>query len=103
MTYRAVEVLRSADLILAEDTRTSGVLLKHYGIDTKMRSYHAFNEHETVGRLASEIASGVTMALITDAGTPGISDRATCWFRLVFSSKFYRNLTRSHCICTLHW
>jgi len=74
MTYRAVEVLRSADLILAEDTRTSGVLLKHYGIDTKMRSYHAFNEHETVGRLASEIASGVTMALITDAGTPGISD-----------------------------
>ncbi|MEZ5053051.1 MAG: SAM-dependent methyltransferase, partial [Chitinophagales bacterium] len=46
MTYRAVEVLRSADLILAEDTRTSGVLLKHYGIDTKMRSYHAFNEHE---------------------------------------------------------
>ena len=74
MTYRAVEVLRKADLILAEDTQNPGVLLKHYGIDTKMRSYHAFNEHETVGRLASEIASGVTMALITDAGTPGISD-----------------------------
>ncbi|SDB61215.1 16S rRNA (cytidine1402-2'-O)-methyltransferase [Flavobacteriaceae bacterium MAR_2010_188] len=74
MTFRAVEVLNSVDLILAEDTRTSGKLLKHYEISTQMRSHHMHNEHKTVDNLAQQIASGTAMALITDAGTPAISD-----------------------------
>lgn len=74
ITFRALEVLKSVDLILAEDTRTSGVLLKHYGIDTKMKAHHAFNEHQAVEHIATEILSGRQIALITDAGTPGISD-----------------------------
>ena len=74
MTYRGVEVLRSVDLILAEDTRTSRVLLQHYGIDTPLQSYHIFNEHQTVAGLVERLLSGTTIAVITDAGTPGISD-----------------------------
>lgn len=74
MTFRAVETLKKVDLILAEDTRTSGVLLKHFGIDTPMRSHHKFNEHETSASIASRIEGGLTVALISDAGTPGISD-----------------------------
>lgn len=74
MTYRGVEVLRSVDLILAEDTRTSRVLLQHYGIDTPLQSYHIFNEHQTVAGLVERLKSGTTIAVITDAGTPGISD-----------------------------
>lgn len=74
MTYRAVKVLQEVDLILAEDTRTSGVLLKHYGIGTPMRSHHKYNEHEEAPRIAERIAAGEKIALITDAGTPGISD-----------------------------
>lgn len=74
ITFRAIEVLRSVDLILAEDTRTSGKLLKHYQIETPMKAYHAFNEHKTVSTIADEISAGRVMALITDAGTPGISD-----------------------------
>ncbi len=74
MTFRAVEVLKSVDLILAEDTRTSGVLLKHFGIETPMKSHHKFNEHQTSDRIADEIEGGATYALISDAGTPGISD-----------------------------
>lgn len=74
MTYRGVEVLRSVDLILAEDTRTSRVLMQHYGIDTPMQSYHIFNEHQTVAGLVERLLSGTTIAVVTDAGTPGISD-----------------------------
>ena len=74
MTYRGVEVLRSVDLILAEDTRTSRVLLQHYGIATPLQSYHIFNEHQTVEGLVERLLSGATIAVITDAGTPGISD-----------------------------
>lgn len=74
MTFRAVRVLKEADLILAEDTRTSGVLLKHYDIKTPMRSHHKFNEHEEVPEIAERIQGGEVIALITDAGTPGISD-----------------------------
>lgn len=74
MTFRAVKVLNEADLILAEDTRTSGVLLKHYDIKTPMRSHHKFNEHEEAPKIAERILGGEVIALITDAGTPGISD-----------------------------
>lgn len=74
MTFRAVRILKEADLILAEDTRTSGKLLAHYGIQSKTASYHKFNEHATVQRIADKIASGLDIALISDAGTPGISD-----------------------------
>lgn len=74
MTYRGVEVLRSVDLILAEDTRTSRVLMQHYGIDTPLQSYHIFNEHQTVAGLVERLLGGTTIAIVTDAGTPGISD-----------------------------
>ncbi len=74
MTFRAVRVLKEVDLILAEDTRTSGVLLKHYDIQTPATSFHAFNEHQRVEQLLAELREGKNMALISDAGTPGISD-----------------------------
>lgn len=74
MTYRSVEVLQSADMILAEDTRVSGILLKHFSVDTPMTTYHQHNEHKVVERLTDQLVSGKTMALITDAGTPAISD-----------------------------
>ncbi len=74
MTPRAIEVLKSVDAILAEDTRTSGVLLKHFGIATPMRSHHKFNEHEAVTQVVRQLSDGAQLALISDAGTPGISD-----------------------------
>lgn len=74
MTPRAVEVLRNADVILAEDTRTSAVLMKKFDIDTPMISHHKFNEHSTSTPIADRIAAGETVALVSDAGTPGISD-----------------------------
>ena len=74
MTYRAVEVLKEVAHILAEDTRTSGRLLKHFEIETPMRSYHAHNEHKSVDRIIEELLAGVNIALISDAGTPAISD-----------------------------
>jgi 16S rRNA (cytidine1402-2'-O)-methyltransferase len=74
ITLRALAVLRAADLILAEDTRTSGKLLSHYQIDTPRRAYHAHNEHGTTPQLVAQMQAGTTIALITDAGTPGISD-----------------------------
>ena len=74
MTYRGVEVLRSVDLVLAEDTRTSRVLMQHYGVDTPLQSYHIFNEHQTVASLVERLLAGTTIAVVTDAGTPGISD-----------------------------
>ena len=74
ITLRALRVLKEVDIILAEDTRTSSVLLHHYDIHTPLRSHHKFNEHETSDRIADEIAAGKNVALISDAGTPGISD-----------------------------
>lgn len=74
MTLRAIRVLKEASLILAEDTRTSGVLLKHYDIKNAMLSHHKFNEHQTVQAIVNRIMAGETVALISDAGTPGISD-----------------------------
>ena len=74
MTPRAIEVLKAVDLVLAEDTRTSGILMKHFGIATRMASHHKFNEHETSTELVGRLAAGATLALISDAGTPAISD-----------------------------
>ena len=74
ITFRAVEVLKSADLILAEDTRTSGMLLQHYGIKGRLLSHHKYNEHQTVQMIKEKILGGLNVALISDAGTPGISD-----------------------------
>lgn len=74
MTFRAVEVLKEVDLILAEDTRTSGKLLKHYNVSTPMKSHHMHNEHKMVDYLVEEMKARKTMALISDAGTPAISD-----------------------------
>ncbi len=74
MTYRAVEVLKSCGLILAEDTRTSRVLMQHYGIETPLQSYHIFNEHQVVERIVERLLTGIDIAVVTDAGTPGISD-----------------------------
>ena len=74
ITLRAVNVLREVDFILAEDTRTTSFLLKHLGIEQKLRSHHKFNEHATVEMVAGAIAAGRNAALVSDAGTPGISD-----------------------------
>ena len=74
ITYRAVEVLNNVDIILAEDTRNSGKLLKHYNIKTPMQSHHMHNEHKTVNNLIEKINTGTSIALISDAGTPAISD-----------------------------
>lgn len=74
ITLRALRVLREADLVLAEDTRTSGVLLKHYEINARLVSHHKFNEHQTAEAMAARAAAGERLALISDAGTPGISD-----------------------------
>ncbi len=74
MTFRAVNVLKSVDCILAEDTRTSAVLMKHYDIGTPLVSHHKFNEHKTSDSIVDRILGGENFALVTDAGTPGISD-----------------------------
>lgn len=82
ITLRALRILKEVDLILAEDTRTSSHLLKHYGISTKMESHHMYNEHRSVDQIAAKLMSGMTIALITDAGTPGISDPGFLLVRL---------------------
>ena len=74
MTLRAIRILREADLVLAEDTRTSGVLLKHFDIQSRLMSHHKFNEHGTSAAVVERLKGGQTVALISDAGTPGISD-----------------------------
>lgn len=74
MTFRAIRVLKEADMILAEDTRTSGILLKHYDIQNHLMSHHKFNEHGTSANIVERLRGGATVALISDAGTPGISD-----------------------------
>ncbi len=76
ITFRAVDVLKQVDLILAEDTRTSSVLLRHYGIQKPVTPYHQHNEHKVASHLVQQLLQGMQMALITDAGTPGISDPA---------------------------
>jgi 16S rRNA (cytidine1402-2'-O)-methyltransferase len=74
ITFRAIRVLKEVDLVLAEDTRTTGILLKKYAISNKMAPYHNFNEHKTVHSLVERLKAGETMALVSDAGTPSISD-----------------------------
>ncbi|HET9570836.1 MAG TPA: 16S rRNA (cytidine(1402)-2'-O)-methyltransferase [Bacteroidales bacterium] len=74
ITLRALRILKECDLILAEDTRTTSHLLKHFNIETPMMSHHKFNEHKTVDQVADRILAGETIALVSDAGTPGISD-----------------------------
>ncbi len=74
ISLRALKVLREADLILAEDTRTSGQLLKHFDIHRPLQSYHKFNEHQTVSRIVERLQAGDEVAVVSDAGTPGISD-----------------------------
>ncbi len=76
ITFRAIDILKTVDLILAEDTRTSSVLLNHYQVQKPITPYHQHNEHKVLAHLTDQLASGKTMALITDAGTPGISDPA---------------------------
>lgn len=74
ITLRAIRILKEADLILAEDTRTTGILLKHFDIKSKLQSYHKFNEHKSLERVIDQIRGLETVALVSDAGTPGISD-----------------------------
>ncbi|MDR1524498.1 MAG: 16S rRNA (cytidine(1402)-2'-O)-methyltransferase [Tannerella sp.] len=74
ITFRAIRTLKEADLILAEDTRTTSVLLKHYEIRNRLQSHHKFNEHKTAEQIAERIKAGENVALVSDAGTPGISD-----------------------------
>ncbi|MCX6285088.1 MAG: 16S rRNA (cytidine(1402)-2'-O)-methyltransferase [Bacteroidetes bacterium] len=74
ITFRAVRILKEVDLILAEDTRNSLVLLRHYGIDKPLQSHHQFNEHRSVERVIERLQGGAVIALVSDAGTPGISD-----------------------------
>lgn len=74
ITLRALRLLKEVDLILAEDTRTTGILLKHFDIRNKMQSYHKFNEHKAITHIIEQIKSGTNIALVSDAGTPGISD-----------------------------
>lgn len=74
MTFRAVDVLKESDVILAEDTRNSGILLKHFEISTPMRSYHMHNEHQATEDIIRQLKDGQIISIITDAGTPGISD-----------------------------
>jgi len=74
MTLRAIRILKEADLVLCEDTRTSGILLKHFEIKNHLMSHHKFNEHSTSAGIVDRLKAGETVALISDAGTPGISD-----------------------------
>lgn len=74
MTFRAIRLLKEVDLILAEDTRTTGFLLKHFEIQNKMQSYHKFNEHKTIAHIVDRLSAGENIGLVSDAGTPGISD-----------------------------
>ena len=82
ITFRAIRILKEVDLILAEDTRTSLKLLKHYEIENKITSHHKFNEHKTIESVSSQIMAGKSVALISDAGTPGISDPGFLLVRL---------------------
>ena len=74
ITLRAIRILKEVQLILAEDTRKTGILLRHFEIETRMFSHHQFNEHKTLTQIINRLQTGEAMALVTDAGTPGISD-----------------------------
>ncbi len=89
ITLRALEVLGAADLILAEDTRTTAKLLKHYDIDTPMRSFHMHNEHKSVPRIISELSAGGCIALVSDAGSPGVSDPGFLLVRACVAAKIH--------------
>ena len=93
ISFRAIAILKQVDLILAEDTRTSSILLRHYDIQKPVTPYHQHNEHKIVAHLADQLRAGKTMALLTDAGTPGISDPA---FLLV--RECVRNDIRVECL-----
>ena len=95
MTFRAVRVLKEVDLILAEDTRTSSVLLKHFEIKKPMMSHHKFNEHKTIEGVVARLEAGENIALISDAGTPGISDPAPCIFPRPDGLSCYKQRTPS--------
>jgi 16S rRNA (cytidine1402-2'-O)-methyltransferase len=86
ITLRALEVLKSVDVVLAEDTRTTGKLMKHYEINRPLQSYHIFNEHKTVEKIVERLKKGEVMALVSDAGTPGISDPGFLLVRAVKES-----------------
>jgi len=86
ITLRALEVLKSVDVVLAEDTRTTGKLMKHYEINRPLQSYHIFNEHKTVEKIVDRLKKGEVMALVSDAGTPGISDPGFLLVRAVKES-----------------
>jgi 16S rRNA (cytidine1402-2'-O)-methyltransferase len=83
MTYRAVNVLKEVDYILCEDTRTSGILLKHFEISKPLKSYHLHNEHQTTEKVITDLKSGQNIAIITDAGTPESQIRVICWQKQV--------------------
>ena len=87
ITLRAIETLKNVDLILAEDTRTSGKLLKHYDIGVPMQSHHMHNEHKTVTKIIEKLKSGISVALISDAGTPAISDPGFLLVRSAIANK----------------
>ena len=99
-TFRAVEILKQVDLILAEDTRTSSVLLNHYQIQKPISPYHQHNEHKIVTHLTEQMQAGKTIALLTDAGTPGISDPAFLLVRACVKHGKSRMFTRCYSICT---
>ena len=113
MTFRAIETLKSVDLILAEDTRTSGVLLQHFDIHTPLKSHHKFNEHETSADIVERLKAGANIALISDAGTPAISDPGFFLPSVIRDSSWYapqpkRILRSSACLvprlsCRLWW
>ena len=89
ITLRAIEVLGAADLILAEDTRTTAKLLKHYDIDTPMRSFHMHNEHKSVPRIVSELTPAGCIAVVSDAGSPGISDPGSLLVRACLAADIH--------------
>lgn len=103
MTPRAVEVLGDVSLILAEDTRTSAPLLAHFGISTPCVSHHKYNEHDTVRPIVDRIAGGESVALISDAGTPGISDPGFCSHANVGVLILKWKLCRERRPLSLHW
>ena len=91
ITFRAIEILKSVDLILAEDTRKTSVLLKHYAISNKLQSFHSYNEHKITGSLIVQLKQGLTMALVSDAGTPGISDPGFLLVRACLAERLHIN------------
>ena len=100
ITLRALEVLKEVDLILAEDTRTTSHLLNHYQITKPLSPYHQHNEHKVLQHLVSQLLEGKKMALVTDAGTPGISDPAFLLVRECIKAGIRMEcLARRHCFC----